>query len=64
MRALTVVAAALLAAACAGPGSKQGMRYYVLEAPARPPLPAARKVDTTLLVAPTTSAPQPTTLTP
>jgi ABC-type uncharacterized transport system auxiliary subunit len=56
------LAAALLVAACAG-GSKQAVRYYVLDAPAvsQPAVPATASPtaprDATLLVAPTSAAP-------
>ena len=58
MRGFALLAPMLLLAACAGPGSKQAHRYFVLDAPggAAAAAAAVRKVDATLLVAPTTAA--------
>jgi ABC-type uncharacterized transport system auxiliary subunit len=57
MRTVIALAAVLLVVACASAGSKQGVRYFVFEAPGTPPVPATAKVDATLLVVPTTAAP-------
>jgi cholesterol transport system auxiliary component len=58
MRTLALMCGLLFLAACAG-ASKQGVRYYVLDAPAAPPpaAAAAAKHDALLLIAPTTAVP-------
>lgn len=57
MRTVIAFAAVLLVAACAGAGSKQGIRYFVLEARGAPPAHATAAIATTLRVVPTTAAP-------
>ena len=56
MKGFALLASVLVLAACAGPGSKQAHRYFVLEVPGSTAATAATKSDTTLLVAPTTAA--------
>ena len=56
-RLMSLAACALALVACAGTGSNQTHRYFVLEAPSEPAVTTAAPVDTTLVVAPTIAAP-------
>ncbi len=55
MQRLSALAWLLLLYACAGPGSSQGHRYFVLDVPNTAAATSATKIDTTLLVAPMTA---------